>query len=85
MNRLFQQGYSVKFCFKLDNIENETHEIIKSVYCDDVEGQSRTFKEHKLFCEAREQVGDDQRSRRTSTTKYDENLLKEKNLLNSDR
>ena len=48
-------------------------------------GRSSVFEWHKLFCEGREQVEDDQRSERPSTSKSDENLVKMKNLLSSDR
>ena len=58
--------------------------MIKSAYGDDAMGQSSVFEWHKLFREGREQVEDDQRSGRPSTSKSDENLVKVKNLLSSD-
>ena len=85
MNRLLEQRYAIKFCFKLGKTASETHEMIKRAYGDDAMGRSSVFEWHKLFREGREQVEDDQRSGRPSTNKSDENLLKVKNLLNSDR
>ncbi|KAJ8941167.1 hypothetical protein NQ318_010871 [Aromia moschata] len=81
MNRLLEQHYAVKFCFKC----HETHEMIKSAYGDDAMGRSSVFEWHKLFREGREKVEDDQRSGRRSTIKNDENMVKIKNLLNSGR
>ena len=85
MNRLLEQRYAIKFCFKLSKTASETHEMIKRAYGDDAMGRSSVFEWHKLFREGREQVEDDQRSGRPSTNKSDENLLKVKNLLGSDR
>ena len=85
MNCLLEQRYAMKFCFKLGKTGSETHEMIKSAYGDDAMGRPGVFEWHKLFLERREQVEDDQRSARPSTSKSDENLVKVKNLLSSDR
>lgn len=71
----------VKLCIKL----NKTCDMIKNAYGSEAKGQSIVFEWHKLFHEGREQVEDEQRSGLPSMAKGDENLVKVRNLLNSDR
>ena len=73
MNRLLEQRYAIKYCFKLGKTANKTHEMIKSAYGDDAMGRSSVFAWHNLFREGREQFEDDQRSGRPLTSKSDEN------------
>ena len=61
MNRLLEQHYAIKFCFKLGKTANETHEMIKSAHGADAMGRSSVFDWHKLFRKRREQDEDDQR------------------------
>ena len=85
MNRLFEQRYAIMFCFKLGKTASETHAMIKSAYGVDAMGRLSVFEWHKLFREGREQVEDDKRSGRPSSSKSSENLVKVKNVLSSDR
>ena len=85
MNRSLEHRYAIKFCFKLGKIASKIHEMIRSAYGDDAMSRSSVFEWRKLVREGREQVEDDQRSERPSTSKTNENLVKVKNLLSPDR
>lgn len=50
LNRLFEQRYAVRFCFKLGKTASETREMIKSAYGDGV----MVFEFHEWFREGRE-------------------------------
>uniref|UniRef100_A0A8C3CC15 Transposase n=1 Tax=Cairina moschata TaxID=8855 RepID=A0A8C3CC15_CAIMO len=84
MERLLEQQYAIKFCVKLGKMGKETHDMIKEAYGDAAMGRSGVFEWHKLFREGRERVEDDDRSRRLSTSKINENVSRVKNLLNHD-
>uniref|UniRef100_A0A224Z280 Uncharacterized protein n=1 Tax=Rhipicephalus zambeziensis TaxID=60191 RepID=A0A224Z280_9ACAR len=59
--------------------------MIKTAYQSDAMDRSSVSEWHKLFQEGREHVEDEQRSERASMAKSEENLVKVRNLLNSDR
>ncbi|XP_075526924.1 protein GVQW3-like [Dermacentor variabilis] len=59
--------------------------MIKEANGDAAMGRSGVFEWHKLFREGRERVEDDDRCGCPSTSKTNENVSREKNLLNSDR
>uniref|UniRef100_A0A8C3CU13 Mos1 transposase HTH domain-containing protein n=1 Tax=Cairina moschata TaxID=8855 RepID=A0A8C3CU13_CAIMO len=85
MERLLEQRDEIKFCVKLSKTGKETHNMIKEAYGDAAMGRSGVFGWHKLFREGRERVEDDDRSRRPSTSKTNENVSRVENLLNCDR
>lgn len=59
--------------------------MIKEAYGDVALSCLTVFECHKLFREGRELVEDDERSGRPSTSRINENVIKAKALLDSDR
>ncbi|GFR19533.1 uncharacterized protein TNCT_117311 [Trichonephila clavata] len=59
--------------------------MIKEAYGDAFKDISGVFEWHKLFCEDKERVEDDDRSRHPSASKINQNVSRVQNLLNSGR
>lgn len=85
MQRLLEQRCSIKFCVKLKKTGMETFKMIKEAYKEDAMSRAMVFMWHKRFKDGREDVEDDERSGRPSTSRTDENLAKVRQVLNSDR
>jgi len=71
-----EQCVNVKFCVKLGKSVTETYELLKKVYGDECLSRTQVFEWFKRFKEGREEIGDDQRPRRPSTSKTDANIEK---------
>ncbi|KAJ8962118.1 hypothetical protein NQ318_018075 [Aromia moschata] len=69
MKRSLEQRMAIKFCVKL---EKSTAETIQMWW-------------HKAFAEGREDVSDENRAGRPSTSSSDDNLKRVRDLLNTDR
>jgi len=63
-----ERRVDVKFCVKLGKSATETYDLLK-VYGDDSLSRSQVFEWFKMFEEGREEIGDDQRPGRPSTSK----------------
>ena len=85
MQRHLEQRYSIKFCVKLDKTATETFNMIQLAHKEVAMSRAMVFMWHKRFKDGREDVGDDERSGRPSTSRNDENLAKVRQVLNSDR
>ncbi|XP_046396633.1 histone-lysine N-methyltransferase SETMAR-like [Ischnura elegans] len=85
MQRLIEQRYSVKFCVKLGKNGPETFQMLQQAYKEDAMSRAMVFVCNKRFKEGREDVEDDDRSGRPSTSRNDDNLAKVREVLNSDR
>ncbi|KOC62943.1 Putative uncharacterized protein FLJ37770, partial [Habropoda laboriosa] len=85
MNRTLEQRYAVKFCVRLGKTATETYTMIKDAFGNNSMGRSSIFEWHKLFKEGREQVENDHRSGRPSTSRSDQNVRKVKEILDTDR
>ena len=62
-----------------------TFEKLKQVYGEQCLSRAQVFRWHKLFLEGRENVEDEPRSGRPSTSKTDENVERVRALVGSDR
>jgi len=61
---------------KLGKSATETYDLLKKVYGDECLSYTQVFEWFKRFKEGREEIGDDQRPSRTSTSKTDTNIEK---------
>ena len=70
------QRVNVKFCVKLGKSAKETYDLLKEVYGDECLSRTQVFEWFKRFKEGMEEIGDDQRPGRPSTSKTDANIEK---------
>ena len=73
------------FCVKLGKSATETFEMIKKAFEDEAMSRSKTFKWHKRFIEGREDINDDSRAGRPSTSRNVEMVAKIRKIIRSDR
>ena len=65
---------NVKFCVKLGKSATETYDLLKKVYGDECLSHTQVSEWFKRFKEGREEIGNDQRPGRPSTSKTDANI-----------
>ena len=75
----FEQSFAIKFCVKLGESAAVTYEKLQRVY-----GEHFLFRWHKSFLEGREQVEDESRAGRPSTSKTDNSVERVRSLVRSD-
>lgn len=80
-----EQRYAIKFCAKLKKSLEETSKMIRQAYGDSALSYSQVSRWLKAYKEGREEVHDEQRSGRPSTSKTDHNVARVRQLLDSDR
>ncbi|UYV64204.1 NLK [Cordylochernes scorpioides] len=80
-----EQRICIKFCFKLRKSATETRELIKEAFGDAALSRSRTFEWFSRFLKGREKVNDDQHTGRPRSLRCEENKLKIKELIKSNR
>lgn len=85
MESTIEQRYAIKFCAKLNKSLEETNKMIREAYGDSALSYSQVSRWLKAFKEGREEVHDEQRSGRPSTSKTDNNVARVRQLLDSDR
>ena len=83
-NTRIEQQINLKFLLKLTKNPIECFELLKEVYGKDAMSRSRVFEWHKHFKSGCEEVEDDPRSGRPSTATTDENIIRVKQLVQSD-
>ncbi|XP_014481720.1 PREDICTED: putative uncharacterized protein FLJ37770 [Dinoponera quadriceps] len=76
---------AIKFCVKLGKTAAETLPMIKTAFKENVLPDQQVFRWHKVFLEGREEVDDETRAGRPSTSTTDDNVTRVKELLNTDR
>ena len=74
MEKTIEQRYAIKFCSKLNKSLADTHQMIQEAYGDSALSYSQVSRWLKLFKNGREEVEDDPRSGRPSTSKSDKNV-----------
>jgi transposase len=74
MEKTIEQRYAIKFCAKLNKSLADTHQMIQEAYGDSALSYSQVSRWLKLFKNGREEVKDDPRSGRPSTSKSDKNV-----------
>lgn len=85
MQRHLEQRYSVKLCVKLRKIAIETFCIIQETYEEEAVSRTMVFVRRKRFENGCEDVKDDNRVERHSTSRTVENVVLLRELLNTDR
>ncbi|KAK4879446.1 hypothetical protein RN001_007592 [Aquatica leii] len=83
--RNLEQRCANKFCVKFGESASVTFEKLKQAYGEHFLSRAQTFRWHKAFLEDRENVEDEQRLGRSTTSKTDENIKRVKTLVISDR
>ena len=67
-----------------EEASNECFKLLKEVYDEDVMSRTQIFEWHKRFEKGREEVKDDSKTGRPSTTRTDENITRVKLRVRSD-
>jgi hypothetical protein len=70
-----EQRVNVRFCVELGKSATETYDLLKKVYGDECLSRTQVFEWFKRFKEGREEIGDDQRPGRPSTSKKHVDLI----------
>jgi len=81
----FEQRCAIKFCIKLGESATVTYEKLQRAYGEHSLSRAQVFRWHKSFLEGREQVEDELRAGRTSTSKTDDNVERVRSLVRSHR
>ena len=80
-----EQRINLKFLVRLGKTPTEALKLPQEVYGDDTMSRTCLFEWHRRFKERREEVEDDYRSGRSSTSRTDENVASLKQKVRSDR
>ncbi|KAJ8959843.1 hypothetical protein NQ318_011576 [Aromia moschata] len=84
LQRSLEQRFAIKSCVKFGKNATETVSMIKTAYKEDAQSD-QVFRWHKAFLDGREEVDDEDRTGRPSTTTTADNVTRVRELLNSDR
>ncbi|KAJ8953568.1 hypothetical protein NQ318_002988 [Aromia moschata] len=84
MQRSLEQRMAIKFCVKLEKGAAETIPMLKKAFGVDFPSDRQIFRWHKAFAEGREDVNDENRAGRPSTSSSDDNVKHVRDLLNTD-
>ncbi|KAJ8956624.1 hypothetical protein NQ318_013977 [Aromia moschata] len=85
MQRSLEQRMAIKFCVKLEKSAAETIPMLKKASGVGCLSDRQIFRWHKAFAEGREDVNDEKRAGRPSTSSSDDNVKRVRDLLNTDR
>ena len=80
-----EQRVNVKLCVKLVKSATETYDLLNKIYGDDCLSRTQVYGRFKRFKEGREEIGDDQRPGRPSTSKTDSNIEKVGEIVRQNR
>ncbi|GFX89522.1 protein GVQW3 [Trichonephila clavipes] len=81
---IIEKRIVVKFHFKLGKTATEIYNLLKEVYGSECLSRARVFERLKRFKDGRQDVEDDSRPGRFSTSKTNENVEKVASLIRSD-
>jgi len=85
MGGVKEQRTCIKFCFKLNKTEAETHQTLKEAFGEQALSQARTFEWFKHFKDGRKSVEEDKHSGRPSTCTTPEMIAKVGEVILEDR
>ena len=80
-----EQRINLKFLVRLGKTPTETFNSLQAVYGDATMSRTRIFEWHKRFREGREDVEDDRRSGRPTTSRTNENVERVREKVRNDR
>ena len=75
----------MKFCFETGKTASETYELLKTAFGDKCLNRSNVFVWFNIFKNGHKSVEDDPQPGWTSTSNTDENIVKVRDLVRSDR
>ena len=81
----FELRCAIKFCVKNGESATVTYENLQRAYGENYLSSAQVFRWHKSFLEGREQVEDEPRAGRPSTSKTEDNVERVRSLVRSDR
>jgi len=81
----FEQGCAIKVCVNLGESATVTYEKLQRTYGKHSLSRAQVFRWHESFLEGREQVEDEPRAGRLSTSKTEDNVKRVRSLVRSDR
>jgi transposase len=76
---------NIKFVVKLGKSGNKIREMLVQVYGDNVMKKTAVYKWVKRFSEGRENVTDEESSRRPTTSRNEENIAKIRQIMRENR
>ena len=80
-----EQRINLKFLVRLGKTPTETFNLLQEVYGDATMSRTRIFERHKRFREGREDVEDDPKSGRPTTSRTNKNVERVREKVRSDR
>ena len=80
-----EQRYAIKFCVKLGKYGSEMLQLLRIAYGDHVLSSAQVLGWHKAFKYGRENVEEEQRAGRPSTSRTENNVARMKAVLDRDR
>ena len=80
-----EQRINLKFLVRLGKTPTEALQLLQKVYGDNTMSRTRLFEWLRRFKEGREEMEDDHRSGRPSTSRSDENVERVRQKVRSDR
>ena len=80
-----EQKINLKFLVRLGKTPTETFNLLQEVYGDATMSRTRIFEWHKRFREGREDVEDDPKSGRPTTSRANENVERVREKVRNDR
>ena len=81
----FEQSCAIKCCVKLGESATVTYKKLQRAYGEHSLCRAQVFRWHKSFLEGREQVENEHRAGRLSTSKTEDNVERVRSLVRSDR
>jgi len=81
----FEQSCAITFCVKLGDSATVAYEKLQRDYGKHSLSMAQGFRWHKSFLEGLEQVDEEPRAGRPSTSKTDDNVERVRSLVRSDR
>ena len=80
-----EQRINLKFLVRLGKTLAQALKLLQEVYVNDTMSRARLFEWHRRFKKGREEVGDDHRGGRPSTSRTDENVERVRQKVRRDR
>jgi transposase len=84
LTAVVEQRVNIKFCVELGKTPTETYEMLQTVYGDESLSHSSVFEWLKRFKDGREDLQDDPRSGRPSTSRHADKIADVREMVTRD-